>query len=198
MASSITVTNIDATYPVAGQDNDSQGFRDNFSQIKTQLSTASTEITAIQANRATTDATTDFNGHDVKRANLQDWGQKIVAKGSVSGSVACDFEDGNVTTLTTSGDVTLTFTNFPKEDDASTNTFASMKVLLTKATSTDSVTLTGVSFPTVASFDESNLDSSTMSTTFPERKSTFVFDVYSVDGGTTKFISTILEYPSST
>jgi hypothetical protein len=36
-----------------------------------------------------------------------------------------------------------------------------------------------------------------MSTTFPDRKSTFVFDVFSVDGGTTKFISTILEYPSS-
>ena len=117
MASSITVTNIDATYPVAGQDNDSQGFRDNFSQIKTQLSTAGTEITALQANRATTDATTDFNGHDVKRANLQDWGQKIVAKGSVSGSVSCDFEDGNVTTLTTSGDVTLTFANFPKDSN---------------------------------------------------------------------------------
>ena len=73
-----------------------------------------------------------------------------------------------------------------------------MKVLLTKGTSTNSVTLTGVSFPTVASFNESNLDSSTMSTAFPERKSTFVFDVYSVDGGTTKLISTILEYPSST
>ena len=34
MASSIVTTGIDATYPVAGQDNDSQGFRDNFSQIK--------------------------------------------------------------------------------------------------------------------------------------------------------------------
>jgi len=141
MASSIVTTSIDATYPVAGQDNDSQGFRDNFSQIKTQLGTAATEITSLQTNRATTNATTDFNGHDVKRANLQDWGQKIVAKGSVSGSVACDFEDGNVTTLTTGGDVTLTFTNFPKEDDGSTNTFASMKVLLTKGTSTNSVTL---------------------------------------------------------
>ena len=52
MASSISVTNIDATYPVAGQDNDSQGFRDNFSQIKTQLTTASTEITSLQANKA--------------------------------------------------------------------------------------------------------------------------------------------------
>mgnify|MGYP001344240001 CR=1 FL=1 len=107
-------------------------------------------------------------------------------------------EDGNVTTLTTSGNVTLTFTNFPLEDDASTNVHASMRVFLTKGTSTHTVTLTGVSFPTVASFVESNLDSSTMSTTFPDRKSTFVFDVFSVDGGTTKFISTILEYPSST
>ena len=30
MASSLSPTSIDATFPVAGQDNDSQGFRDNF------------------------------------------------------------------------------------------------------------------------------------------------------------------------
>ena len=136
MASSITTTNIDATFPVAGQDNDSQGFRDNFSQIKTQLSTASTEITSLQDNRATTNADTDFNGHDQSKLVLKDWGQKVVAKGSVSGSVSLDFEDGNVTTLTTSNNVTLTFTNFPQEDDASTNTHASMRVFLTKGTST--------------------------------------------------------------
>ena len=84
MASSITTTNIDATFPVAGQDNDSQGFRDNFSQIKTQLSTASTEITSLQANRATTNADADFNGHDQSKLVLKDWGQKVVAKGSVT------------------------------------------------------------------------------------------------------------------
>ena len=60
----ITTTNIDTTYPVAGQDNDSQGFRDNFTQIKTQLDTAGTEITTIQTNQAVTNANTDFNGHD--------------------------------------------------------------------------------------------------------------------------------------
>lgn len=195
MASSISVTNIDATYPVAGQDNDSQGFRDNFSQIKTQLSTASTEITALQDNRATTNATTDFNGHDVKRANLQDWGQKVVAKGSVSGSVSCDFEDGNVVTLTTSGNTTLSFTNFPVEDDGTTNTYASMKILLTKGTSTDTVTLTGVSLPvSFESPDSSTLGQQEM---FPQRLSTFVFEVFSVDGGSTKYASQVLEYPSS-
>jgi hypothetical protein len=148
MASSITTTSIDATFPVAGQDNDSQGFRDNFSQIKTQITTAGTEITALQSSRATTNATTDFNGHDIKRANLQDFSQKINALGTVTGSNALNFENANVTTLTTSGNVTLTFTNFPLEDDATTNTFASMKVLLTKGVSTHTVTLTGVSFPT--------------------------------------------------
>ena len=195
MASSIVTTGIDATFPVAGQDNDSQGFRDNFSQIKTQLGTASTEITALQANRATTNATTSFNGHDVKNANLQDWGQKVVAKGSVTGTVDCDFEDGNVVTLTTSGNVSLTFSNFPKEDDGSTNTHASMKVLLTKGTSTHTVTMTGVSLPTsLESPDSSTLG---QQEAFPQRQSTFIFEVFSVDGGTTKFATQILEYPSS-
>ncbi len=31
MASNITTTNLDENFPVAGRDNDSQGFRDNFS-----------------------------------------------------------------------------------------------------------------------------------------------------------------------
>ena len=40
MASSIDTTTIDANYPVAGIDNDSQGFRDNFNSIKTNITTA--------------------------------------------------------------------------------------------------------------------------------------------------------------
>jgi len=195
MASNITTTNISETFPVAGQDNDSQGFRDNFSQIKTQLGTASTEITAIQTNQAVTNADTDFNGHDQSELVLKDWGQKIVAKGTVAGSIACSFADGNVVTLTTSGNVSLTFSNFPVEDDTSTNVYSSMRVLLTKANSTHTVTLAGVAFPNDP--DQDVGDSSTVSTTFAERQATFVFDIFSVDGGTTKYISNILEYPSS-
>jgi len=195
MASNITTTNISETFPVAGQDNDSQGFRDNFSQIKTQLGTASTEITAIQTNQAVTNADTDFNGHDQSELVLKDWGQKIVAKGTVTGSIACSFADGNVVTLTTSGNVSLTFSNFPVEDDTSTNVYSSMRVLLTKANSTHTVTLAGVAFPNDP--DQDVGDSSTVSTTFAERQATFVFDIFSVDGGTTKYISNILEYPSS-
>jgi len=194
MTTAITVTSIDGAYPVAGQDNDSQGFRDNFSQIKTQLTTAGTEITAIQTNQAVTNADTDFNGHDQSELVLKDWGQKVVAKGAVTGSIACSFADANVTTLTTSGNVTLTFTNFPT-DDSGTNVYATMKVLLSKAVSTHTVTLTGVTFPNDADGDVG--DSSSVSTTFPERQGTYVFDIFSVDGGTTKYISKILEYTSA-
>ena len=38
MSSNIVSETIDAEFPVAGQDNDTQGFRDNFSTIKDSLS----------------------------------------------------------------------------------------------------------------------------------------------------------------
>ena len=44
MASNINSNNIDGTYPIAGQDNDSQGFRTNFTNIKNNLAYAKSEI----------------------------------------------------------------------------------------------------------------------------------------------------------
>jgi hypothetical protein len=49
MASLINPSNIDVTYPIAGQDNDTQGFRDNFNNIKNNLTTAKNEISDIQS-----------------------------------------------------------------------------------------------------------------------------------------------------
>ena len=50
MASNIDTTDIDTAYPVAGQDNDSQGFRDNFTLIVDALDEAALEITALDDN----------------------------------------------------------------------------------------------------------------------------------------------------
>ncbi|HET8688583.1 MAG TPA: hypothetical protein VFM18_18370 [Methanosarcina sp.] len=49
MASNINPANIDTTYPLAGQDNDTQGFRTNFTTIYNNLLTAASEITALQS-----------------------------------------------------------------------------------------------------------------------------------------------------
>lgn len=70
MASNIDTSTIDADYPVAGIDNDSQGFRDNFNSIKTNITTAGSEITALQANRARTDADNNHVGNEIQDAEL--------------------------------------------------------------------------------------------------------------------------------
>jgi hypothetical protein len=48
MTSQINTSNIDANFPIQGQDNPSQGFRDNFSYIKIALDTAGNEITQLE------------------------------------------------------------------------------------------------------------------------------------------------------
>ena len=42
MASNIVPGNVDGTFPKAGQDNSSQGFRENFSSIKNNFNEAKT------------------------------------------------------------------------------------------------------------------------------------------------------------
>ena len=70
MASNIISTTINENFPIAGQDNDSQGFRDNFNVIKTSLSTANTEITAIQNTASFLNTTSDYNGNIIREADF--------------------------------------------------------------------------------------------------------------------------------
>jgi hypothetical protein len=57
MASNINPYNIDTTFPIAGQDNDTQGFRTNYSSIQNNFLTAQQEISAIQNNISTLQTT---------------------------------------------------------------------------------------------------------------------------------------------
>jgi hypothetical protein len=50
MTSQISTTGIDTEFPVPGADNDSQGFRSNFSAISQGLQTAKSELTELQTN----------------------------------------------------------------------------------------------------------------------------------------------------
>ena len=114
MTSAIVPGNIDGTFPIAGQDNSSQGFRDNFTAIKNNFTTASTEITDLQANKASTDANTSFNDKVVSRATLKDTAETVYAHGTVSsGTLTLNHENGNFQTVTISGNVTFAFSNFP-------------------------------------------------------------------------------------
>ena len=117
MASNIVPGNIDGTYPTAGQDNSSQGFRDNFNATKNNFTEAKTEIEALQANKANLNASNDFSGNVVSDAELKDNSETVFPHGTTSGSVALNHENGHYQTLTTSGSITLSFSNLPGVDE---------------------------------------------------------------------------------
>ena len=48
MPSNINRYTVDGTFPIANQDNSSQGFRDNFTNIQTNFAYAANEITDLQ------------------------------------------------------------------------------------------------------------------------------------------------------
>jgi len=120
MASNINPNNIDTTYPIAGQDNDSQGFRDNFTNIKTNFEYAESEIDDLQAKVLLKSALTgtsldnDMAGAVIDNVKLQSVRYTKVDSATTSGTIAIDFADGNyhnVGTLTGNG--TLSFTGIP-------------------------------------------------------------------------------------
>ena len=119
MASNINPNDIDGAYPVAGQDNNSQGFRDNFTNIKTNFTSAANEITDLQnkviLKSALTGTTLDNNmsGALIYDALIQDFAAQKVTISTTSGAIAVNYASGHYQSITTSGSITLSFTNFP-------------------------------------------------------------------------------------
>ena len=119
MSSSINPNNIDGNFPVAGQPNNTQGFRDNFTNIKTNFSTAATEITDLESKgifkSALTGTTLDNNMADnlIYAAAIRDFSLVAVQLTATSGSIAVDYSAGHYQTISTTGSISLSFTNFP-------------------------------------------------------------------------------------
>ena len=113
MASKIIPGNIDGTFPVAGQDNSSQGFRDNFTAIKNNFTEAQTEINELDSNKANLDSTNDFAGNIITDAELKDNSETVYAHGSIADTITLNHEKGHYQTLTTTDTITLAFMNFP-------------------------------------------------------------------------------------
>jgi paraquat-inducible protein B len=113
MASNIIPGNIDATYPKAGQDNSSQGFRDNFGAIQNNFTEAKTEIELLQSNKASLNASSDFSNNEVIQAKFKNTSETVYAHGTTSGAILLNHANGHYQTLTTNGAITLSFTNLP-------------------------------------------------------------------------------------
>ena len=119
MTSSINPNNIDGSYPVAGQDNNSQGFRDNFTNTKVNFQYAEDEINDLQNKVVLKAALTgsslnnDMNDALLIAAQIQDFSALRVGIASTSGSIAVNYASGHYQTISTTGSISLSFNNFP-------------------------------------------------------------------------------------
>jgi hypothetical protein len=117
--SNINPNNINGAYPVAGVDNDSQGFRDNFTNILNNFAYAASEITDLQnkviVKSALTGTTLNNNmaGTLISSAQIQDFRETEYDNGIVSTNVTLDHTRGHYQKVQTNGTITLSFANFP-------------------------------------------------------------------------------------
>jgi hypothetical protein len=114
MASEINTNNIDTEYPRAGEDNPTQGLRDNFVSIKENIDTAKTEIEDLQDNTARTDELTNFNGSTISNAGLRTVSQETIDIGNIDQDTRISFADGSYQTITVNNNVVLTFSDWPE------------------------------------------------------------------------------------
>lgn len=119
MTSQINPNNIDGQYPVAGQPNNTQGFRDNFTNIKTNFQTAAIEITDLENKgifkAALTGTTLDNNMADnlIYAVKLQDVSYTYLQQTTTAGSIAIDYSAAQYQLIAPTGNVSLSFSNWP-------------------------------------------------------------------------------------
>ena len=117
MTSQINPNNIDGNYPIAGVSNNTQGMRDNFTNIKTNFQYAETEIDDLQLKSvfkaALTGTTLDNNlGNNlVYNALVKGISGTVVAIANTSGTITIDCSAGSYQSINMAGNISLNFTS---------------------------------------------------------------------------------------
>ena len=117
--SNINPLNINGAYPVAGVDNDSQGFRDNFTNIKNNFAYAQSELNDLQSKAIVKSALTgttlnnNMAGTLLSGALIQDFREVEYDNGVISTTVTLDHAQGHYQRVQTNASIAMAFTNFP-------------------------------------------------------------------------------------
>jgi hypothetical protein len=141
--SQINTNGINTNYPVPGQNNSSQGFRDNFSQIKTQLDTGASEITDLQSKAllkaALNNSTLNNDMANTLISNASTRGFRATTYNlgnALSGTVLVDVNRADVQIGAITGNVTLQFGGW-----SPTNTESNVVLRLTVANANATISL---------------------------------------------------------
>ena len=185
MTSQINPYNINGAYPVAGQDNNSQGFRTNFTNTSTNFEYAAQEITALQTNailKAAIPGVTldnDMNGSLLYNAQTQQITQTALAVNASAGTATVNWTAASYFYFTTS--VPNTVVSFPSYPNS--GVFGSWAVAIT----IDNIVNNTVTFPASVSVNNRGIrgwDFTTNTITFAST-GTYTFQFSTSNGGST-------------
>ena len=189
MTSQINPNNIDGNYPVAGVPNNTQGMRDNFTNTRTNFQFAADEITELQntavLKAALTGTTLDNNMNDnlLYAARIQDFSATLVQITATAGSITVDYAAGHYQTISTTGSVSLNFTNFP-----AAGSLGVLRLQVTINNTAHTVTLPAAVGTGVSATTAQDIVGMTANVISFAATGTYVFDFWSTDGGATIFV----------
>ncbi len=186
--SSINPNNIDGTYPIAGQDNDSQGFRDNFTNIKNNLTFAQAELADLQLNAilkaplgsaGQTSTSNSLNYELLAEAQLIRTVERTANIVPSTGTPTISWADGNHQRLFLSGtNLTLSFTGWP---DSGLHTKLRLEVLVANPAST--ITLPSTITTGINKLANANVTTRTLSYTSLDSGSIRVYEFSTFNSG---------------
>jgi len=117
MTSAINYLAINENFPVAGQDNDTQVFRDNFDTIKTNFRLAKEEITDLQDTSARTNTDNSFQNKLISEAIFVYNKDKAVDAGFRTTNITVDYQEASYHIFTIGADIDIEFLNLPTNND---------------------------------------------------------------------------------
>ena len=186
--SSINPNNVDGTYPIAGQDNDSQGFRNNFTNIKNNLQFAYDELTDLQSKAVLKSALTggslnnDMNYAQLISPQLIKAVETVNNLGTKTGSFTISWADGHFQYYTTSGNTTLAFSNWP-----TSAYYTCLRLQITTDTTNRTVT-----FPSAVSVGLTDIQGAAGQVVTLPTAGVYLFELTTLDNGTTITIQDLL------
>ena len=208
MTSAIVYNTITTNYPVAGQDNDSQGFRDNFTAIRAALATAGDEITDLQTNGIdVTNSVNNLQGTTLTNGLYNQFSGTFLPLTQSANTVpnyltmSVDFTLGAVQQFTIKYTGTqINFTNWPVNNTpAGANYHSSLKIILKSVDALATRTITfgaslGGAVKKAVGDSVLTQASATATMTLGQTGLTYVLEAWTVDSGQTVFLRTINTY----
>jgi hypothetical protein len=190
MSSNINTTTIDTSYPIAGKDNDSQGFRDNFTNINSNFVASKAEIEDIMTNgifKSALIGTTldnDMNGAELKASKSVNAMEKVVTHIATETPLNLSIKAGSYHTFAPNAAFTMVFSDGVGADWPSNGNYSKIRLEVI----IDNVTKT-ITLPASVTIGKANGQTGQIITV--NTPGTYVYEFSTRDNGTTVAISEV-------